>query len=107
MRFLIDAQLPPALGRWLEARGHEALHIGVAMAGDTPDAAVAEFAEAEGLILVTKDEDFATAFETRDFRLLWLRCGNTTNASLSTWLDARWAMLEQLLERGEALIEVR
>jgi predicted nuclease of predicted toxin-antitoxin system len=24
MRFLIDAQLPPALARWLAAQGHEA-----------------------------------------------------------------------------------
>jgi len=26
MRFLVDAQLPPALARWLAAQGHEAEH---------------------------------------------------------------------------------
>jgi len=25
MRFLVDAQLPPALARWLAAQGHEAV----------------------------------------------------------------------------------
>lgn len=28
MRFLVDAQLPPALARWLCANGHEAVHVG-------------------------------------------------------------------------------
>ena len=28
MRFVIDAQLPPALARWLAAQGHEAEHVG-------------------------------------------------------------------------------
>lgn len=28
MRFLVDAQLPPALARWLAAQGHEAEHVG-------------------------------------------------------------------------------
>jgi predicted nuclease of predicted toxin-antitoxin system len=29
MKFLVDAQLPPALCGWLEARGHEAEHVRV------------------------------------------------------------------------------
>ncbi len=27
MRFLVDAQLPPALARWLTERGHHAQHV--------------------------------------------------------------------------------
>ena len=27
MLFLVDAQLPPALARWLAAKGHQALHV--------------------------------------------------------------------------------
>ena len=27
MRFLIDAQLPPALARWIESRGYIAEHV--------------------------------------------------------------------------------
>lgn len=27
MRFLVDAQLPPALARWLVERSHEAEHV--------------------------------------------------------------------------------
>lgn len=28
MRFLVDAQLPPALARWLAAKSHETVHVG-------------------------------------------------------------------------------
>lgn len=28
MRFLVDAQLPPALARWLASQGHQADHVG-------------------------------------------------------------------------------
>jgi predicted nuclease of predicted toxin-antitoxin system len=37
MRFLIDAQLPPALVRWLTEQGHDAEHVvdcGLAEADD-------------------------------------------------------------------------
>jgi hypothetical protein len=27
MRFIVDAQLPPALARWLAEQGHEAEHV--------------------------------------------------------------------------------
>ena len=41
MKFLVDAQLPPGLARWLVARGHEADHvfdIGLGAASDADDA---------------------------------------------------------------------
>jgi predicted nuclease of predicted toxin-antitoxin system len=60
MRFLVDAQLPPALCGWLRERGHEAVHvfeIGLIAASDE---AVAARAEADGAVLVSKDEDFVT-----------------------------------------------
>lgn len=59
MNFLVDAQLPPRLCRWLEARGHEAAHVSE-REGPLTDEAVAAWAEGEGLILVSKDDDFLT-----------------------------------------------
>lgn len=47
MRFLVDAQLPPALCGWLRARGHDAVHvvdIGMLAASDASIAARAEAA---------------------------------------------------------------
>jgi predicted nuclease of predicted toxin-antitoxin system len=107
MRFLIDAQLPPGLCAWFEEQGFATEHVANVLGGQTPDAAVVDFAERNGLILVSKDDDFVTRFPGRSYRLLWLRCGNITNRALSIWLGDRWAAIRQRLEAGEALIEVR
>lgn len=107
MRFLVDAQLPPALCRWLEARGHEAEHVASIAMIASADAEIAAHVEATDTILISKDEDFLLLRLPDRFGLLWLRCGNTTNTALSAWLAVRWERVEQLLEGGERLIELR
>ncbi|MEH3101492.1 DUF5615 family PIN-like protein [Sphingomonas adhaesiva] len=91
MRFLVDAQLPPALCIWLNARGHEAFHVGTQLPGTTPDHAVAAFAIENACVLMTKDEDFLTRHPPDDYVLLWLRVGNATNRALLSWLEPRWS----------------
>ena len=59
MRFLVDAQLPPALARWLVAAGHEAEHVGDVGLGDAQDQAIWVYAVGVGAVIVSKDEDFA------------------------------------------------
>lgn len=107
MNFLVDAQLPPALCRWLQARGHGARHVHALGLGAAPDADIAAFAEAEDLVLITKDDDFLRLRLPDRFAVLWLRCGNTTNVTLAAWLDPRWSQIETLLQSGERLVEVR
>ncbi len=68
---------------------------------------IADRAAASDTILMSKDEDFLVLRLPDKFALLWLRCGNTTNAALSAWLDARWDRVEDLLDKGERLIELR
>lgn len=107
MKFLIDAQLPPALCRWLRERGHDAVHvseIGLLAASDTE---IANRAEAEGEVLVSKDEDFVVLRLPDRYALLWLRCGNITNAALTRWLEVRWEQVIELLEGGDRFVEVR
>ncbi len=107
MKFLIDAQLPPALCGWLRERGHEAVHvfeIGMVAASDVE---IAARAEADGAVLVSKDEDFVTLRLPDRFVFLWLRCGNATNRALAGWLELRWAQVVALLDAGERFVEVR
>lgn len=106
MRFLIDAQLPPALCGWFEERGFEAEHVTRRLGGQTPDVQIAACAASEGLVLVTKDDDFAFRHPPTDDQLLWLRCGNITNQALRVWLEERWAPILAAVEAGEKLIEV-
>ena len=107
MRFLIDAQLPPALCGWFGERGLEAEHVTQRLGGQTPDAEIAACVSAEGFILVTKDDDFALRHPPVGYQLLWLRCGNIANRALRDWLLERWTLVLVRLEAGERLIEVR
>lgn len=107
MRFLIDAQLPPGLCNWFREQGSEAQHVAQELSGQTPDTQVVDHAERDGLIIVSKDDDFVTRFPARSYRLLWLRCGNITNRALTLWLAERWPAIAGKLDAEERLIEVR
>ncbi len=61
MKFLVDAQLPPALAVCLREAGHEAKHVDDVGLRDAEDGAVWAHALQGGLIIVTKDEDFASS----------------------------------------------
>jgi predicted nuclease of predicted toxin-antitoxin system len=107
MHFLIDAQLPPGLARWLEARGHGAVHVFEIGLGAASDAEIAARAAGNDEILVSKDEDFLILRLPDQFAFLWLRCGNATNRGLALWLAERWDRVEHLLRQGERLVELR
>jgi predicted nuclease of predicted toxin-antitoxin system len=107
MKYLIDAQLPLGLVHWFEERGFEAVHVFQLGLGAASDAEIAAFAEADGYVLVSKDEDFLNHRQPDRFAFLWLRCGNTTNRTLATWMDERWDQVAGLLANGERLIELR
>jgi predicted nuclease of predicted toxin-antitoxin system len=107
MRFLVDAQLPPSLCAWFAERGFAAEHVTEHLDGQTPDAEIASYAAANGLVLVTKDDDFAFRFPPETYQLVWLRCGNISNRALQDWLLERWTLLLAKLDAGERLIEVR
>ncbi|MCX6911433.1 MAG: DUF5615 family PIN-like protein [Verrucomicrobia bacterium] len=50
MKFVVDAQLPRRIARDLAAAGHEVLHsLDLPLGNRTPDDAIAELADREGL----------------------------------------------------------
>ena len=109
MRFLVDAQLPPALARFLEARGHEAKAAREVGLRQAEDPAVWTFAQAGAWIVVTKDEDFAErALRSQTGpQVLWLRIGNSTNRSLLAWLEPLLPGAVKDLQSGHRLVELR
>lgn len=60
MRFLVDAQLPPALARWIESEGYPAEHVFDALGVDVSDEVIWEYASGIEAIILSKDEDFFT-----------------------------------------------
>ena len=107
MRFLVDAQLPPALARRIEAEGHEAEHVvdcGLAAASDD---SIRRHAERTGAVIVTKDEDFAVHhILSSGPPVVWLRVGNTRRAALLDRMDHELGLIVVALQRGETLVEI-
>ncbi len=108
MRFLIDAQLPPGLARWLAARGHDCDHVNDIGLGAAPDDRIEAWARDAQAIIWTKDSDFVDRARRRPgLQVVWLRWGNTTNAALQARLAPSTREIESALEAGEVLVEVR
>lgn len=110
MRFLIDAQLPPALVQWIEARGHECEHVADVQLLDASDDAIWEFARDRGAVLITKDADFAirrAMTQGGPPPVVWLRFPNLRTPWLLARMVEPFPRILALLERGDLLIEVR
>lgn len=108
MRFLVDAQLPPALARWLTDRGHAAEHVSDRGMAAADDRDIWEYARATAAVIITKDGDFAArrALAAAGPTVVWIRLGNTRRRELLAWFAARLPMVLEALERGESLIEI-
>lgn len=108
MKFLVDAQLPPALADWIEEHGHQASHISRVGGVGVSDGTIWQMARRESSIIVTKDRDFAIwAAARRDGpQVVWIRLGNATSRNLLMWLEPRWLEIESRLNERIHLIEV-
>jgi predicted nuclease of predicted toxin-antitoxin system len=108
MRFLVDAQLPPALAEALRAEGHDAIHIVDLNLLAATDTAIWDQAAAESAILITKDRDFALlrAARRRGPAIVWIRLGNMGNKALIARVVRSMPKLLQALKRGDLLVEI-
>ena len=108
MRFLIDAQLPPALALQLAAAGHEAAHVTEIGHGGATDADIWSHAISTKSVIVSKDGDFAIlAKGSRPGpQVLWVRLGNVSNKALWSALEPLLPEIVEALEAGEQVIEI-
>jgi predicted nuclease of predicted toxin-antitoxin system len=109
VRFLVDAQLPPALARLLSDAGHIAEHVVDVGLADAPDAAIWAFATLHGAIIITKDEDFPVQRASHRHRptVVWLRVRNCSRQELIRWFMPLLPQIVGLIDAGEAVIELR
>lgn len=108
MKFIVDAQLPPALAYFLASLGHEARHvieIGLAAAEDE---AIWNHAQNARAVIVTKDEDFAVrrTMNATGPAIVWIRLGNSTKQELMRWFAPLFPEILAAIDNGETLIEV-
>jgi predicted nuclease of predicted toxin-antitoxin system len=109
VKFIVDANLPPALARWLASEGHDACHVNDLGMTSTPDRAIWQYACDMAACIVTKDEDF-TLLQTLDPTgpaVVWIRIGNAVRSVLLRRLPGIWPTVVSAIERGEKVIEVK
>lgn len=109
MTLWLDAQLSPAVAGWLTAT------CGVARSPvrdlglrDASDHDIFVASRRAGAIIVTKDADFVRLLERFGSppQVVWVTCGNTSNARLRDLFAVTWPEIRELLEAGEALVEL-
>ena len=108
MRFLVDAQLPPALARWLTVAGHASEHVLGCGLTTASDDVIWQHAVQTTAVLITKDQDFASrrALAQGPPAVIWIRFGNTRRRELLARMNAALPDILAALERGDTLIEI-
>ena len=108
--FWVDAQLPPALARWLTVElGESAAHVMELGLLDASDVAIFDAARViEGVVLITKDEDFLRLLDQRlpPPQVVWITCGNVRNSELHRIVTTAWPDVARQLHAGEPLVEI-
>jgi predicted nuclease of predicted toxin-antitoxin system len=108
VRFLVDAQLPPALARFLSDNGHEAEHVYDIGMGAVSDRAIWNYAQLNNAAIITKDEDFVslTSIDLNAPPVIWVRVGNIGKQALLNWIEPMMTRIVTEIESGEKLIEI-
>ena len=110
MTLWLDAQLSPALAAWITAQfSVPALALRDLGLRDAEDEEIFQAARAASAVVVTKDADFVDLLDRLGPppQVLWITCGNSSNARLREVLTVTLAEGLRLLEAGERLVEVR
>lgn len=108
MRFIIDAELPPALAQRLSELGHAAQHVADVGLLGADDRSIWQYAREYDSVVITKDEDFSVHCLEREKHpaVVWLRIGNCSNQALLDWFLPIFPDILLQLREGEKLIEV-
>lgn len=107
----IDAHLSPAIATWINNTFEDISAFALRDLGlrDAEDWEIFEAAKAQEVIFMTKDSDFVDLVERRDVppKIIWLTCGNTSNARLKEILSATLLDALEFLQKSEKLVEIR
>ena len=104
MRFLVDAQLPPALARCIVSQGFVAEHVAIVLTPTERDAAIVEYAVKNDAVIVTKDSDFLTLAPPPP--LLLVNTGNMQNRALLALFEVQFSQRVTALAKGDLIVEI-
>jgi len=105
----LDNHLPPAFAAWMR----NALAVDCVPVRDlnfqrASDSEIFSAAREAQVVVMTKDADFVRLLEHHGAppQVIWVTCGNTSNAHLRALIETAWPAILPMLERGEILVEL-
>lgn len=109
MKFLVDAQLPPALARAIAEHGHDAVHVSDLGLQSANDLVIWNEAVRLGSVIVSKDEDFVTRRIGRPPAppVVWVRIGNVSRRHLLRVFLPLLPQIVAFINAGDVIVEVR
>jgi len=108
MKYIVDAQLPPALARYLSSNGEDAIHVLDIDMMESSDSLIWDYALKEERVIITKDEDFQVraSISTTYPTIIWVRIGNCSKKILISFFKEKWDQIQQELNNGTKLVEL-
>jgi predicted nuclease of predicted toxin-antitoxin system len=106
----LDAHLSPRVARWIQdSLGHDAQALRDIGLRDAEDEAIFEQARKESVVILTKDKDFVDLAGRLGSppAVIWLRCGNTSEAALKQILADHLDEALGFIASGEGLVEIQ
>ena len=109
MTIWLDAQLSPALAEWMTVTfGIDTLAARDLGLREADDPQIFQAARAAESVVMTKDSDVVELVDRwgPPPPVLWLTCGNTTNARLKQILISCFPRAMTLIQQGEPVVEI-
>ena len=109
MIFWIDAQLSPAIANWITLTfAVTAVPLRDLGLRDASDQEIFLAARSRRAIVMTKDRDFVLLLKNLGAppQVVWITCGNTSNANLRQTLTSGLPAAIHLLKSGQELVEI-
>jgi predicted nuclease of predicted toxin-antitoxin system len=110
VKLWIDAQLSPALAQWINEHFEDLEATAVRELGlrDADDSEIFASARRANAVIMSKDSDFVDLVNRLGPppKVLWIRCGNTSNVQMRATLSSTLSAAIALLDRGECLVEI-
>jgi predicted nuclease of predicted toxin-antitoxin system len=109
MTIWIDAQMSPMIAAWISSTfSVTAVAIRDLGLRDAEDKEIFEAARRGNAIVMTKDSDFILLLDRLGAppQVIWVTCGNTSNARLKEILTNTLPKALELLASGEELVEI-
>ncbi len=106
MKFLIDAQLPYGLKKFLSLKGYDVIHTdNLPNKERTTDNEIKDLSLAENRIVISKDSDFIDSFYVRGVprKLLIISTGNIKNRDLFTLFENNMQHITELFSHNNLL----